>query len=48
MDAKKDGYKKIETLFLSIAKIEENHEKLLKDLLKKIKIYENKINKSNK
>ena len=48
IDAKKDGYKKIEALFLNIAKIEENHEKILKDLLKKIKIYKNKINKSNK
>lgn len=48
LDAKKDGYKKISLLFSNIAKIEESHENLLKDLVKKFGIYKNKISKSNK
>ena len=48
IDAKKDGYKKIAKLFLSIAKIEKNHEKLFKNFLKKFSTYKNKISKSDK
>lgn len=48
IDAKKDGYKKIAKIFLSIAKIEKNHEEVFKDFLKKFNTYKNKISKSNK
>lgn len=47
IDAKKDGYKKIATLFLNVASIEKAHENLLKKLSKNFNIYKNKLNKSN-